>query len=208
MTMCDRQNTLVYIFDPRSPRITAYHIHEWIYEQLRLQEDEIRMIQTDGPRRQVFIKFVTNEKMQTVLLSTKRQMEYRHDDGEVSIVRIDKAGIGMRRFRVANLTPEDPDRVLRDTMSKYGYVKDISEELWSRVYKYPVSNGVRIVELHLKQHIPTYMLIVGHRVLISYEGQPTTCYGCNEAGHQFNKCPDRKTVTSPNSLHKVRNVHG
>jgi len=42
--MCERQNTLVFIFDQRSPRITAYQIHELLYEQLRLQEDEIRMI--------------------------------------------------------------------------------------------------------------------------------------------------------------------
>jgi hypothetical protein len=37
-------------------------------------------------------------------------------------------------------------------------------------YRYPVSNGIRIVELQLKQYIPSHMLIVGQRVLITYEG--------------------------------------
>ena len=136
--MCDRQNTLVFIFDPRSPKITAFHIREWLYEQLRLREDEIRMIQVDGPRRRVFIKFVTSEKMQTVLRSTKGQLQYRHEIGEVSIVRIDIAEMELRRVRVANLPPDVLDRILRDTVSKCGQVKDISEEQWSRMYRYPV----------------------------------------------------------------------
>jgi hypothetical protein len=83
--------------------------------------------------------------------------------------------MGLRRVRVANLPPEVPDRVLRDKMSKYGEVKDISEEHWSRMYRYPVSNGIRLVELQLKQHIPSHMVILGQRVLITHEGQPTTC---------------------------------
>jgi hypothetical protein len=61
-------------------------------------------------------------------------------------------------------------------MSKYGDVKDITEEQWSQKYRYSVSNGIRIVELQLKQHIPSHMLTAGQRVLITYEGQPIT-YG-------------------------------
>ena len=30
ITRTDRENTLVCVFDPKSPRITAYQIHEWI----------------------------------------------------------------------------------------------------------------------------------------------------------------------------------
>jgi hypothetical protein len=185
------------MFDPRSPRITAFHIHEWLYEQLQLREDDIRMIQVDGPRRRVYIKFVTSDKMQTVLTSTKGELEYRHENGEVSVVRVDIAGMGLRRVRVANLPPEVSDRVLRAAMSKYGDVKEITGEQWARQCRYPVSNGIRIVELQLKQHIPSHKLIVGQRVLITYEGQPTTCYGCNEAGHQYGACPHRKTATPP-----------
>ena len=90
--MFECQKTLVFIFDQRSPRITAYQIHEWLHEHLRLQEDEIRMIQVDGPRRRVYIKFVTSEKMQTVLRSTAGQLEFQHETGEISIVHVDIAG--------------------------------------------------------------------------------------------------------------------
>jgi hypothetical protein len=81
-------------------------------------------------------------------------------------------------------------------MSKYGTVKGISEESWSKAYRYSVSNGIRIVELSLKLHIPSNMVIAGTRVIISYEGQPLTCYGCNGAGHQY-ECPQRKKMDSP-----------
>ena len=61
--MTDRQNSIVCAFDQRSPRITAYHIHEWIHEKLRLEEDEISMIQIDGRRRRVFIKSTNGVRM-------------------------------------------------------------------------------------------------------------------------------------------------
>jgi hypothetical protein len=44
------------------------------------------MIQVDVPRRRVCIKFVTSEKMQTVLRSTKGQLEFHHETGEVFLL--------------------------------------------------------------------------------------------------------------------------
>ena len=63
MEMGERQNTIVCIFYMRSPRIIDFNIHEWIHAQLRLQEDDIRMIQINGPQRRVNIKFVSAERM-------------------------------------------------------------------------------------------------------------------------------------------------
>jgi hypothetical protein len=104
--------------------------------------------------------------------------------------------MGLRKIRIANLPPELPERTLRNIMSKYSDVKDITEEQWSQKYRYSVSNGIRIVKFQLKQHIPSHMLIAGQRVLITYEGQPITCYGCNETGHQYGECPHRRTARS------------
>jgi len=77
--MIERQNTIVCVFDPKSPRITAYHIHEWIYEKLKMQEDDVRVIQIDGTRRRIYIKFTKDERMQTVLRKTQGQQEYPHN---------------------------------------------------------------------------------------------------------------------------------
>jgi hypothetical protein len=97
ITTGDRQNTIVCVFDPKSPRITAYQIHEWIYEQLKLRDQDVRMIQVDGQRRRVYIKFFDNERMQTVLRTLLGQLEYHHDNGELSLVRIEITGKGVTR---------------------------------------------------------------------------------------------------------------
>ena len=45
------------------------------------------------------------------------------------------------------------------------------------------------------------MKIEGHRALISYMGQPMTCYGCNEPGYQIRECPHRRTTGSHETDH-------
>jgi len=68
--MSERRNTIVCIFDQHSPKITAFRIDEWIHDSLQLEEDEVSMIQIDGPRRRVYIKFVNEMRMQRVLSKT------------------------------------------------------------------------------------------------------------------------------------------
>jgi hypothetical protein len=79
--------------------------------------------------------------------------------------------------------------------SRYGEVKDLRDEAWSKSYRYKISNGIRIATMNLKEHIPSYMTIASQKVIISYEGQPATCYGCNNTGHQIQDCPTRKIRT-------------
>jgi len=53
------------------------------------------MIQIDGPRRRIYIKFANSTRMQAVLHDTKGQQEFRHDNGELSQANIELAGMGM-----------------------------------------------------------------------------------------------------------------
>ena len=152
-------------------------------------------MQIDGPRRRVYIKFVSAERMQSILQNIQGQQEYNHDNGEIPIVKVELAGMGVRRVRVAGLPPEVKEPVLRDAMSKYEDVKIIQEEQWPNQYRYKASNWVKIVELNLKKHVPSHMFIAGHRVPITYEGQPPTCYNCNEQGRHSVECPYRRSST-------------
>lgn len=43
----------------------------------------------------------------------------------------------------------------------------------------------------LKQ-VPSHLTIAGYRVLISYEGQPMTCYRSNKTGHLIHACALRQ----------------
>jgi hypothetical protein len=70
-------------------------------------------------------------------------------------------------------------------MSTYGDVKTITKDRWSKDYRCPVSNGIRIVEIGLTEHITSRLSVVGNRALISYEGQPIHFMGAMNLATNF-----------------------
>jgi hypothetical protein len=173
--MTERLNTLVCTFDPASPRITAYDIHEWIYATLRLPDSDVNMIQIDGIKRQVFIKMTNIDKVQAVINVTGGEIDYTYPTGQISTVTL-VAGLGTKRIRVANLPPEVPRDELRAALTPYEKTVNIQTEKWSNNYRYSVENGVRQATIQMTKHIPSHLTVAGYRVLLSYEGQPATCY--------------------------------
>jgi hypothetical protein len=150
------------------------------------------MIQIDGPKRLICIKVSDPASMQELLSSTTGQAEYWHKNGVISKVRIEAVGLVLRKVRIANLSPEVSDRNIRMALRQFGEICDIQSATWSNNYRYPVSNFIRITMMNLVQHIRSHLIVVGHRTSISYEGQPTTCFGCNEIGHLYHVCPHRR----------------
>ena len=106
--MSEQQNTVVCSFDPKSPRISALDIHEWIFEQLHAQENVVIIVQTEGMCSQVYVKFTDSQYLQDLSHSTTGQSDYKHDNREISQVKIEMAGLGTRRVRLANHPPETP----------------------------------------------------------------------------------------------------
>jgi hypothetical protein len=201
--MAERHNTVVCSFDPFSPRITAYDIHEWIFATLRIPEHKVTMIQTDGIKRQVFTKLPDNESVHAILRETGGQAEYKYPSGELSMVNMALAGMGTKRIRVANLPPEVPNDMLRAALAPLGNMQGTHVEMWSKAYRYSVANGIRQVSITLTRHVPSHLTIAGHRVLLSYDGQPGTCYGCGEAGQMYSVCPSRQKTTAVRAIPKV-----
>jgi hypothetical protein len=130
--------------------------------------------------------------MQELLTTTTGQAEYRHTNGVLSKVRIEAVGLGLRKVRIANLPPKVDDRNKRMALRQFGEIRDIRSDTWSQNYRYLVSNGIRITPMNLAHHIPSHLMVAGHRTLISYERQPTTCLGCNEIGRIYQVCPHRR----------------
>ena len=115
--MAERRYTVVCIFEPTTPKIIIYDIHEWIHDTLRIPEKTVNTIQIYGRKRHVYIKLAEAQCIAAVLRDSCGQAEYRHNSGEISIVSIAMAGMGTKNIRIANLLLEVPDESLRSTVS-------------------------------------------------------------------------------------------
>jgi hypothetical protein len=188
--MGERQNTVVCSFEPNSPKISAFDIHEWIFTELRIPERDIVTIQIDTINRHVYIKMVNADTVHALLDRTGGQVECKHSNGEISRVHMAMAGLRRKKVRIANLAPEVANEAVRAALTPYGKIQDIYNEKWSTAYRYSVDNGIRQV-ICLIQHVPSHLTIAGQRMLLSYEGQPATYYACGKTGHLIQGCPTR-----------------
>jgi hypothetical protein len=170
--MCERQNTLVCAFEDKSPRtISAFGVHEWIYAQMSVIDQEITKAHIDWPQRNVCIKFRDNERIQDVVHSTGVRVEYRHTSGVVSIVRMGEAGMGRRKLQIVNLLPEVRDGVLRKVLTRYGEVIHFQAKIYSHWYLYPLANGICPAMITLSKLVPFHMTGAGHRAQVLCDGQ-------------------------------------
>jgi len=190
--MAERKNTVVCTFEATSPKTSAVDIHEWCFNDLKVTEDILLAIQIDGVKKQVFIKFTEQRHVDNILQMTNGQIEFKHGNGEISIVTIDTAGLGTRRVRIANLPPELNNTSIRTSLTPFGQIHSITDENWSSRYRFQVTNGIRIIHMTLTRHLPSNLHIAGYRAFVSYEGQPPTCFECGATEHIFQSCPKRK----------------
>lgn len=56
-----------------------------------------------------------------------------------------------------------------------------------------MGNGLRLVPVDLKNHVPSQLHIDEHRVVISYVGQPVASFVCNAADRMAEECPREKS---------------
>ena len=115
------------------------------------------MIQIDGTERHVYVKISDDTYITDILQKTEGRLEYKHTTGEISVVRLEKAGMGTRRVRIANLPPETSDTAMRMALAPYGEIVTIHEENWSKMYRYPVANGIRVATIKLDKHLPSQL---------------------------------------------------
>jgi hypothetical protein len=172
--------------------MATHKVHDWIQEQLQVTEGRVTVVQIDPIKRQIFIKFDDPNCAQLIVQRTNGSVTCKHSTGEITTVQVDIVGLGLKRVRVANVPPESGQERFLNALTPYGKVTSVTEEKWSSAYRYPVLNGVRIVTISLQKHIPSHLTIAGYRALVSYEGQPATCYHCGETGHMYQGCTKRR----------------
>jgi hypothetical protein len=111
--------------------VNAFQIHEWLHDTDLLKEDDVREIQIDGPLRKVYVKFVTSERMMNIMQHIQEDLSFHHENGEISQVKVEAAGLGIRRVRASTLPPEVTDSQIVNVMTTYGDIKKIQDEAWS-----------------------------------------------------------------------------
>jgi arginyl-tRNA synthetase len=126
--MGERQNTVVCSFEPNSPKLPAFDIHEWIFTELKIPERDIITIQIDTINRHVNIKMVNADTVHALLDRTGGQVECKHTNGEISRVHMAMAGLGRKKGRIANLAPEVANEAVRAALTPYGKIQDIYNE--------------------------------------------------------------------------------
>jgi hypothetical protein len=140
------------------------------------------MIQIDGTKKHVCLKLTYDTYITNKLQTINGRLKYKHTTGEISVVRLQIAGMGTRRIRIADLPHEISDRAIRTALAPYGVVA-LHDKVWSKMYRYPVANGIRVATMKVTKHLPSHMAIAGDRVIVSHEGQPVSCYACGGTCH-------------------------
>ncbi|KAJ4446457.1 hypothetical protein ANN_13153 [Periplaneta americana] len=201
--MRERKQTLVISFTEQDiPRPEPYLLHEWIYEDLRLMEEQLEMIQVNGVTRQVFIKCTSTNIVEEILERTKGELSFTFSNGQRTKVKIEKAGPGITSVKIYNLPPELSNTNISTVLEKYGTVYSVTDDSRRQAFRYKIKNGVRTVKMGLKTHIPSYIDVCGFKALVSYENQPTTCSYCHQTGHLRNNCPNKKDFANMFSRNK------
>jgi len=57
-----------------------------------------------------------------------------HENGEILQVCIELAGMGNKKFRIAELPPEVKEHTLKKCLATYGEINSIRDELWAAAY--------------------------------------------------------------------------
>ncbi|KAJ4442573.1 hypothetical protein ANN_04160 [Periplaneta americana] len=165
--MIERKQTLVLSFTEQDiPRPEPYLLHEWIYEDLRLMEEQLEMIQLNGVTRQVFIKCTSTNIVEEILERTKGELSFTFSNGQRTKVKIEKAVSGIKSVKIYNLPPELSNTNISTVLEKYGTVYSVTDDSWGQAFRYKIKNGVRTVKMGLKTHIPSYIDVCGFKALL------------------------------------------
>ena len=79
------------------------------------------MIQTDGTKRHVYLKLSDDTYIRHTA-KDKRTFRIQTYDRELSVVRLEMAGMGTRRVRIANLPRDTSGRPKRIALAPYGEI--------------------------------------------------------------------------------------
>lgn len=178
-------------------RPKAHEIEPFIRDEVKIDPNHVVGIHLSIVSSVVYVKLINEAVCDGVVQAHKQGLKFRHSDGHIGDVTIDRSGLGLRTIRVFELPFEVPSDVVIAALQPYGRVLSHVAEKWQTFTTYPVLNGVRQIKIELTKHVPSYLVIGGCRAIIIYDGQPKTCSGCGKEGHVRSECMQRRLVQVP-----------
>lgn len=197
MDIYRRVNTVKITFDKAAQRPSALDVHKYVSGTLNVTVDQLEALQLLGPENAVYVKLISQSIYEKVLRQHEGVSQITFASGVRSTVTIGPAGFDAVQVRVFNLPMELPNDKLKQALTQYGTVYNISNETWSAGYNLRVHNGIRQVKMHVTTVIPSNILVAGKRAYVTYLGQEPTCFVCGVVGHIKQDCPSKVTRLGP-----------
>ena len=152
-----------------------------VYQELlsTLMSENLACVQF-VPKHCIRVTFKTLEARQAVLTS-----------GVVlgsSHLTVFEADPTFTEVSIEHLPFEVPDDVIRETLSPYGAVQEISFQNYASSNVY---TGTRLVKMSLVADIPVNLRFLRYPCRVLYRGQPRSCYICRADDHRAYACPIR-----------------
>lgn len=152
-----------------------------VYAELlsTLMSDDLTCVQF-VPKRCIRVTFKTFDARQAVLtsgivLGSSRLTVFEADPTFVEV-------------SIEHLPVEVPDDVIREALSPYGTVQEISFQHYAGSTVY---TGTRLVKMSLVSDIPVNLRFLRYPCRVLYRGQPRPCYICRADDHRAYACPVR-----------------
>lgn len=199
-----RQHTLRATFDKEQQRPTALDVHRWIDEVLKIKDEELQTIQLVGKQNAAYLKFTSSANYERYVQRHTGTSVVELLNGATTTVTITPAEDDYVSVRVLNIPPEVPNDRIRNTLQNFGKVLQIENEKWSHRYRYKIDTGIRVVQMVIKQSIPTNLTIANYEAYITYPGQEQTCFLCGSSSHLRHTCPNRSVKMPINTVPRTR----
>ncbi|KAJ4426124.1 hypothetical protein ANN_26933 [Periplaneta americana] len=199
-----RQHTIKATFNKDQQRPSAMEIHQWIADELNVQEDDLQTIQLVSKQHAVYLKFKTSTVYENYLQRYEGSSTLTLQSGDRVDITLSPAEEESTVVRVLNIPPEVPNERLHNVFQNFGKVKQIDSEKWSSRYRFHVDTGIRLVNIVIDKPIPSTIVVATYEAYVTYPGQEQSCFICGGLSHLRNTCPNRnlkaKVTVAPRTV--------
>lgn len=182
-----RKNTLVVDFNVLPVRPDVGRVHHFLENEIKLNIADVNSIQLHHTRNCVYIEMKDRDIALRYEKAHNIQRSFIYNDKPFKIpVYVDSEAVTVR---VCDLPPSMPHTTVGNFMMRFGDVISIQNERWKNYFG-GVFNGVRVLQMRLKQSIPSFITIDNQMATVHHPNQIRTCRYCSKSAHPNQKCTD------------------